>query len=141
MFIETTTLDELVQSLHEQVAQLTSACLIEAGGQADLRDELVRQQLRRAAELVRGAAALGTTKNAACLGILSRNLLEQLITTLWSIRSIENAQQHQGAAKAELAKAFKINLKAGKATVKDKGSGQDFTAEFLETEQMKITSR
>lgn len=141
MFIESTTLDELVQSLHEQVAQLTSASLIEAGGAADLRDELVRQHLHRTAELVRGVAALGATRNAACLGILSRNLLEQLITSLWSIRSIENAQQHQGAAQAELVKALKINLKAGKATVKDQSSGQDFTAEFLETEQMKVTSR
>jgi hypothetical protein len=130
-------LAELVQSLHEQVSRLIAASEIDALGQADLRDGLVREQLRRAAELVRGAATLGSDQNPACLGILGRCLLEQLITALWAIRSLENAEAHQGATKAELAKAFKINLKAGKAKVKNKLTGEDVTAEFLETEQMK----
>lgn len=137
MSTETPTLDELVKSMHEQAALLTIASKMEAVGQGDLRDELVRQQLCRTAELLRGAAALGASQNAACLGILSRSLLEQLITSLWSIRSIENAQAHHGAAKMELAKAMRINLKAGKAKIKDKLTGLDVTTKFLETEQMK----
>lgn len=137
MSTTTLMLDELVQSMHEQASRLIAASEIDAAGPADVRDELVRQQLRRAAELVRGAATLGSDQNPACLGILGRCLLEQLITSLWSIRSLENAEAHQGAAKAELAKAFKINLKAGKAKVKNKHTGEDVTAEFLETEQMK----
>lgn len=112
----TTTLDELVRSMHEQVALLTAASEIEATGQADPRDEIARQHLCRAAELVRGAAVLGAIQNAACLGILGRCLLEQLINALWAIRSLENAQTHQNTAKTELAKALKINLKAGSKT-------------------------
>ncbi len=137
MSTATPTLDELVSSLHEQVALLTAASAIEAAGQADLRDEIVRQQLGHAAELVRGAAALGAIQNAACLGILGRCLLEQLITVLWVMRSPENAQTHQSTAKAELAKALKINLNAGKVKIKNRYTGEDATADFLETEQMK----
>lgn len=137
MTTATPTLDELVHSLHEQVAVLTAACEIEVTGQADLRDEIARQHLSRAAELLKGAAALGAIQNAACLGILGRCLLEQLITVLWAIRSLENAKTHQNAAKTELAKALKINLKAGKAKIKNMHSGEDATTEFLETEQMK----
>jgi len=137
MSTSTPLLAELVQSLHEQVPRLIAASEIEAIGPADPRDALVRQQLRRAAELVRGTAALGSDQNPACLGILARCLLEQLITTLWAIRSLENAEAHHGSAKAELAKAFKINLKAGKAKVKNKHTGEDVSAEFLESEQMK----
>ncbi|MFO7071967.1 hypothetical protein P3E18_17110, partial [Pseudomonas aeruginosa] len=82
---------------------------IEATGAPDPRDNFVRQELRRAAELVSGAAALGAIANPACLGILSRSLLEQLITVLWGIRSIENAESQSNAGTAQLAKAFKMN--------------------------------
>lgn len=141
MDTETPALDELVQSMHQQAALLTSASQMEATGQADLRDELVREQLRRTAELLRGAAALGATQNAACLGIISRCLLEQLITSLWSIRSVDNARAQQGVAKAELAKVARINLKAGKAKIIGKSTGLDVTADFLEAEQIKGASR
>lgn len=134
-------LAELVQSMHEEVPRLIAASEIEAIGPADPRDELVRLQLRRAAELVRGAAALGSDQNPSCLGILGRCLLEQLITCLWAIRSLENAEAHHRSANAELAKAFKMNLKEGKATVKNKHTGEDVTAEFLETDQMKNIPR
>lgn len=137
MTAATTTLDKLVDSLSEQVALLIAASEVKATGQADLRDEIARQQLGRAAELVRGAAALGANHNAACLGILGRCLLEQLITVLWAVRSIENAQSHQSSAKSELAKALRSNLKAGKAKIKNRHTGGDATAEFLETDQMK----
>jgi hypothetical protein len=131
------TLDELVRSMHEQVEVLTSAAAIEATGQTDLRDEIARQHLRRAAELVRGAAALGAVQNAACLGILGRCMLEQLITALWAVRSRENAQTHLLAATTEVTKALKINLQAGKAKIKNSYTGEDATVEFLGTEQMK----
>ncbi|WP_415880029.1 DUF5677 domain-containing protein [Methylomonas sp. TEB] len=137
MTTATTALDELVSFLNEQVAQLIAASEIDAVGQLDLRDEIARQQLSRTAELVRGAAALGANHNAACLGIMGRCLLEQLIAVLWAIRSIENAQEHQSSATAELAKALKINLKAGTAKIKNRHTREDATAEFLETEQMK----
>lgn len=123
--------------MNEQVVLLTAASKIEATGQADLRDEIARQHLCRAAELVRGAAALGAIQNADCLGILGRCLLEQLITVLWAVRSLENAQTHQNLAKTELARALKINLKARKAKVRNTLTGEDATTEFLETEQMK----
>lgn len=116
---------------------LIAASEIDVVGAVDPRDEIVRQQLRRASDLVRGAATMGSDQNPICLGILGRCLLEQLITSLWAIRSLENAEVHQSAAKAELAKVFRINLKADKATVRNKLTGEDVTAEFLETEQMK----
>jgi len=66
-----------------QAEVLLQASQMEAGDLPDERDEFTRQQLRRASELVKGAAALGAIENSACLGILSRSLLEQLITSLW----------------------------------------------------------
>ena len=132
-----TTLEELVDSLHQQVALLLAASEVKASGQADPRDEIARQQLGRATELVRGAAALGANHNAACLGILGRCLLEQLITILWAVRSVENARSLQSSIKAELAKVLRMNLKAGKAKIKNGHTGADATAEFLETDQMK----
>lgn len=137
MLTSTPLLTELVQSLSEQVSTLIVASEIDAPEPADPRDDLVRQQLRRTSELARGAAALGADQNPSCLGILGRCLLEQLISSLWAIRSVENTEAHQMAAKAELAKAFKINLMRGNAKVKNKITGEDVTAEFLQTAQMK----
>jgi hypothetical protein len=130
-------LEELTQSMHEQVSLLLSAAGIEATGTPDLRDELAREHLRRATELVRGAAALGANLNPMCLGMLSRPLLEQLINLLWSIRSLENAEAHQASSKAALAKAFRINLEKDKAKVRSKITGEDATAEFVESDAMK----
>jgi hypothetical protein len=110
---------------------------MEASGAADPRDAFVRKQLKRAADLVSGAAALGAAQNAACLGILSRSLLEQLITVSWSIRSVENAESQIGAGPAEMAKALRINLKAGTAKIRDLHTGEDVTADYLAKEQAK----
>lgn len=141
MSTEKPTLDELVYSMHEQVARLITASEIDAEGQPDPRDEVVRQQIRHAAELVRGAAALGAAQNPACLGILGRSLLEQLISSLWAIRSQDNANSVLGAAKAELARALRINLVAGKVKVKNRHTGDDASAEFLESATMKNIPR
>jgi hypothetical protein len=133
--------NELVESLTMQAGSLIQASEMEVGGAPDARDEFTRQQLRRASELVKGAAALGAVENSACLGILSRSLLEQLITVLWGIRSVENAESQMGAGSAELSKALRMNLKAGTAKMLDRETGEDVTAKFLEEEQAKQTRR
>lgn len=127
--------NELVESLKTQSTMLIASSKLEVVGQPDPRDEFARHQLRRAAELIRGAAALGSVENPACLGILSRSLLEQLITVLWGIRSVENAVSQIGAGPAELAKALRINLKAGTAKVFDRSTKEDVTASYLKSEQ------
>lgn len=129
--------DGFVESLRAQASLLIVSSDIEAVGAPDPRDEFVRKQLRRAAELVSGAAALGAVANSACLGILSRSLLEQLITVLWGIRSIENAESQSSAGIAELAKAFKLNLQEGTAKVFDRRTDEDVTARYIESEQVK----
>lgn len=133
-------LDGLVESLRTHASLLIRSSEIEATGAPDPRDNFVRQELRRAAELVSGAAALGAIANPACLGILSRSLLEQLITVLWGIRSIENAESQSNAGTAQLAKAFKMNLEAGTAQVFDRSTGEEVTARYLEREQVKRSS-
>ncbi|MBH1967864.1 MAG: hypothetical protein I8H81_06735 [Pseudomonadales bacterium] len=97
--------------------------------------------MRRAAKLVSGSAALGAVENSACLGIMSRSLLEQLITVLWGIRSVENAESQIGAGPAELAKALKINLKAGTAKIFERRTKEEVTASYLESEQAKRSHR
>lgn len=131
----------LIESLKTQATLLIASAELEAVGLGDPRDEFARNQLRRAAELVRGAAALGSVENAACLGVLSRSLLEQLITVLWSIRSVENVQSQIGAGSTELAKALKMNLKAGTAKTFDRQTGEDVTASYLEQEDAKRSPR
>lgn len=121
---------ELVESLKVQAEVLIQASEIEAGECPDVRDEFTRQQLRRASELVKGAVALGSIENAACLGILSRSVLEQLITVLWGIRSVENAVSQTAAGPAELAKALRMNLKEGTAKIFDRETGEDVTAQY-----------
>ncbi|MBP0948831.1 hypothetical protein V2J59_26390 [Pseudomonas alliivorans] len=68
-------------------------------------------------------------------------MLEQLITVLWGIKSVENAESQMGAGPAELAKALKMNLKAGTAKMLERNTGEDVIAQFLETEQAKRTLR
>lgn len=130
-------LEELVQSLHQEVSLLLAASNIDAKGKPEMRDEIAREHLRNAAELVRGAAALGINLNPVCLGLLGRPLLEQFINLLWSIRSIENALAHQGSSNAALTKALRINLQKGKMKVRSKITGEDATADFLESDSMK----
>ncbi len=141
MSIPPTETNGLVESLKTQATLLIASAELEAVGLADPRDEFARNQLRRAAELVRGAAALGSVENAACLGVLSRSLLEQLITVLWSIRSVENVQSQTGVGSTELAKALKMNLKAGTAKIFDRQTGDDVTASYLEQEDAKRSPR
>ncbi len=137
MSIPSADIDGLVESLNTQSTFLIASSQMKASESADPRDTLVRQQLKRAADLVSGAAALGAARNAACLGILSRSLLEQLITVSWSIRSVENAESQIGAGPAEMAKALRINLKAGTAKIRDRHTGEDATADYLANEQTK----
>lgn len=133
--------NELVESLKVQAEALLQASQIEVLDSPDGRDEFTRQHLRRASELVKGAVALGAIESSACLGILSRSLLEQLIKILWGIRSIENAQSQMDAGPAELAKALRMNLNAGTAKIFDRTTGEDVTVKFLESEQAKQTRR
>jgi hypothetical protein len=70
MTTATPTLDDLVGSSHEQISLLSATSAFKVAGQADLRDEVIRQKLSRTAALICGAAALGDIKEFACLGIL-----------------------------------------------------------------------
>lgn len=132
---------ELAESLKVQARLLIQASEMEAGDSPDARDGFARQPLRRASELVKDAAALGAIENSACLGIQSRSLLEQLITILWGIRCIENAESQMSAGPVELSKALRMNLKAGTAKMLDRETGEDVTAKYLEEEQAKQTRR
>ena len=137
MSIPSADMDGLVELLNTQSTFLIASSQMKGSESVDPRDTFVRQQLRRAADLVSGAAALGAARNAACLGILSRSLLEQLITVSWSIRSVENAESQIGAGSGEMAKALRINLKAGTAKIRDRHTGEDVTANYLANEQAK----
>lgn len=128
---------DLAESMSEQTQGLKAASESASTGVADVRDDLVRQYMLHAFELVRGVAALGRDNNATCLGILARSLLETLITELWVVISIDNAEAQGKAAVAQFARAFRVNLVAGTAKISNRHSGEDVTADFLETACMK----
>ncbi len=131
MSIFSAEMEGLFESLKLQCSLLIASTKIDANGSPDPRDAFVRHQLRCAAVLLSGSVELGKARNAACLGILSRSLLEQLITVSWGIRSVENTEVQVDARPAELAKAFKINLKEGTAKIVDRHTGTDATVDYL----------
>ncbi|WP_205633526.1 DUF5677 domain-containing protein [Methylobacillus sp. MM3] len=137
MSTDSPNLIDLAESMNEQSQRLKAASAIAATGATDIRDDLVRQHMLHSAELVRGAAALGREHNAACLGILARSLLETLISELWVVISTDNAEEQRKVEIAELARVLKINLQSDKAKIWNRHSGEDATAEFLETDRMK----
>ncbi len=137
MTIEVLELEKLVYSLREQSRLLKEASEIDATGQPDARDDIIRLLLRRSSELARGTAALGAEENSASLGVLFRSLLETLISMLWISISTANAEVQSEAGVAELSRALKINLNSGNAKIKNRHTGEDATAEFLASERMK----
>lgn len=127
---------DLAESMSEQSQRLKAASTIAASGATDVRDDLVRHHMLHSSELVRGAAALGREQNATSLGILARSLLEALISELWIVISIDNAQEQKKVEITELARVLKINLKSGKAKILNSHSGEDATTDFLKTDRM-----
>jgi len=111
--------------------------MLEIKGEACDRDEVVRQILRRSSELIRGAGALGQENNSVALGILARAVVENWILLLWAEKSEENAQKIGAIAYAELAKATRINLEAGKLRIVNYSTGAEVTEEFLTSNRFK----
>lgn len=57
--------------------------------------------------------------------------MKQLITVLWGIRSIENAESQSSASSAQLAKAIKMNLQEGTTQIFGRITGEEVTARYL----------
>ena len=130
-------LSTLVAGLCKHAELLAAAAAMDALGQPVTTDEAVREMLKRAADLVRGASALGAQGNQTALGVLSRAILENLIVLLWVQVAEENVATLKKAALVELARAAKINFEKGKARIINRQTGEDATAEFLQSDRFK----
>lgn len=128
-------LEQLSQSLRERAQMLAAAASVEASSSDSDTDTAVRQILSRAAELIRGAAALGKESNPVALAVVARAVLENLIMVLWVQVSEANASAHRQAAHAELARVARVNLKSGKARILNGETGHDATEAFLADER------
>lgn len=137
----TTELERFAYSLGEHARTLAAAALIEASGGRAATDDAVRQMLRRASELMRGAAALGKDANPVTLGVVARAILENLIMLLWVQVSEANASALRQSALAELARVARVNLESGKAQILNRETGEDATADFLATDRFKNLGR
>lgn len=62
----------LVSSVLEHAKVLSAAAEMELATEISDTDLAVRQMLKRASDLVRGAAAMGDQRNPIALGVLSR---------------------------------------------------------------------
>lgn len=104
-------------------------------------DAAIRGMLSRSAELLRGAASLGNEMNPTALEVIARALLENLIMILWVQVDAVHPDHLKDAAVAELARMARVNLKAGKARILNRVTGEDATAEFLASDRFKNLPR
>jgi hypothetical protein len=134
--------EEVVSTLGKRAEALAAAASMKVdSAEASEMDSPVREMLMRAADLVRGAALLGMESNATALGVVARALLENLISILWVQVDPAHAGQLKQAAVAEVARMARVNLKAGKARIVNRHTGEDATAEFLASDRFKNIPR
>jgi hypothetical protein len=98
-------------------------------------DNVVRSVLLRGAEILRGSADLGYTKNPTALGIITRQLVELLISLQWIISAPERAEKYSAFALSELERVSKIIMKDGLLSVESHKDGADLTEEFLANQE------
>lgn len=125
------------KGLLKQATYLAAAADMDAGGAECARDVQVRKIMARVAELVRGASALGREPNAVALGVLSRTIIEALISLLWVEISEENAQHQAAAGLAEFKRVARVNLERGHLKIHKRDDGTDATAGFLDSNQFR----
>lgn len=94
-------------------------------------DKPVRNVLLRGSEIIRGGADLGKTKNPTALGIITRQLVELLISLQWIISSPERAEKYSDFSLNELDRVAQIVMNDGLLSVKAREDGTDVTKEFL----------
>lgn len=139
--VSATELEKLAQSMVERAQVLVAAAAIEVRGKPTETDEVVRQMLSRAADLVRGAASLGQDENATSLGVIARALLENLISILWVQMDAAYAKQLQESSVVELARMARVNLNSGNARILNLQTGEDATEEFLASDRFRDLPR
>lgn len=128
---------EYAEGLAEHAARLAAAAALNVMGDPSDRDSEVKRILARNAELVRGAATLGHERNVVVLGVISRTIIESLITLLWVVRSEENAQHHAAAGKAEFKRVANLNMRRGALKILNRETGEDATDQFLDSDRCK----
>jgi hypothetical protein len=129
--------EDYAKGLSDHAERLAFTATLDGAGKSCARDDQVRKILARAAELVRGASALGRDRNAVALGVLARTIVESLILLLWVEISEENALHQSKAGLAELTRVARVNMEQGTLKVWNRKTGQDATAEFLKSDRFK----
>ncbi len=131
------TVQDYADGLAEHAKRLAVVASWEGKGEACARDVEVRKISGRCAELVRGASALGAQNNSVAVAVIGRTMVESLILILWVCVSEDNAIHQSQAGLAEFTKAARINMQNGNLKIRDRESGGDATAEFLQKDRFK----
>lgn len=133
---------DLVASLKKHAEVLAAAASMDVHGAAPTSmDAAIRGMLSRSAELLQGAASLGSDGNPTALEVIARALLENLIMILWVQVDAAHPDHLKEAAVAELARMARVNLKTGTARIVNRETGEDATAEFLASDRFKNLAR
>lgn len=133
---------DLVASLKKHAEVLAAAASMDVHGAAPTSmDAAIRGILSRSAELLQGAASLGSDGNPTALEVIARALLENLITILWVQVDAAHPDHLKEASVAELARMARVNLKTGTARIVNRETGEDATAEFLASDRFKNLAR
>lgn len=93
--------------------------------------------LDRAIELSEGCVLCTKSNLLVPLHLLTRGLIESLISVCWITKSNENAQHFINEAKNELKRIARNNLRTGHAKAFDKSTREDKTQELLHSEWAK----
>jgi hypothetical protein len=72
--------------------------------------------------------------------VLDRALYETLLWSMSATRSRARAEAFQKETEAELLTLVRANLRAGTAQMRDRQTGDDRTAEFLDSEEMRASA-
>ncbi len=103
-----------------------------AATQPDLRKRVLLHCLGRSLDLAKGAVSTAIACTPVSLVVISRTMLEELITAQWLCLDPNNAVKHQDNSHATSLKVLREILKGGYAEMVHKESGEDHTQSAVE---------
>ncbi len=103
------------------------------------RDKALCYFMERAVQI--GEACFRISDLPMPLVVLARVLCEDLFTLYWASLSEENLAEYHKAAVSEMVKLMRLNLKKGRARLRQISTGKDVTAEFLPELNTHVTTK
>jgi hypothetical protein len=115
--------------------------LLPPKGEHDPRDDAARSMARRAAHLVSACALVAPQLRNEAIVILTRAVLENLITLLWVIETPERPEVLRSEGCHDMRRSARKNMQLGLLRVLRRPNAEDCTQEFLRRSYIKEIPR